>query len=198
MERSIFNRITPIVLILFTSLFANQDLQGQDIYEIDGSHTSLVFAISHFNLSYTYGRFNKVTGNFNIDGGLANKFNFEIDAASIDTNVAERDKHLRGPDFFNVEEFPKITFESTEIEREEGVYQVRGKMTMRGQTKDVTIPIRLVGIGRGPFGKERAGFFAKFELKRSDFGMDSMLSSIGNKIAVTFSFEGIRTKSSSD
>ena len=171
---------------------------AQDEYEVDNSHTSLVFAISHFNLSYTYGRFKKVSGNFQIDGGLANKFNFKVDAASIDTNDEERDKHLRSPDFFNVEEFPEVTFESTQISREDGVYQVQGNMTMLGVTKPITIPIRLVGIGKGPFGKERAGFFAKVTLKRSDFGMDKMMSAVGDNIAVTFSFEGIKTKSAKD
>jgi len=173
-------------------------VSAQDEYELDNSHTSLVFAISHFNLSYTYGRFNSCSGSFQIDGGMANKFNFKIDASSVDTNDAERDKHLRSPDFFNVEEFPEITFESTQIERVDGVYQVQGKLTMLGQTKLITIPIRLVGIGKGPFGKERAGFFAKVALKRSEFGMDKMLSSIGDNIAVTFSFEGIKTKSAKD
>ena len=173
-------------------------VSAQDEYELDNSHTSLVFAISHFNLSYTYGRFNRCSGNFQIDGGLANKFNFKIDASSVDTNDAERDKHLRSPDFFNVEEFPEISFESTQIDRVDGVYQVQGNLTMLGTTKPITIPIRLVGIGRGPFGKERAGFFAKVTLKRSEFGMDKMLSSIGDNIAVTFSFEGIKTKSAKD
>ena len=185
-----------VVMLILSSTCAT--VSAQDEYEIDNSHTSLVFAISHFNLSYTYGRFNKCAGNFQIEGGLANKFSFTIDAASVDTNEAERDKHLRSADFFDVDQFPEITFESTQIERVDGIYQVTGKMTMRGKSKQITMPVRLVGIGKGPFGKERAGFFTKFTLKRSEFGMDKMLSAVGDNIAVTFSFEGIKTKSAVD
>ena len=161
-------------------------------YTIDNAHTSLVFAVSHFNLSYTYGRFNKCSGEFTIDGGMADSFRFSIDPASVDTNDAERDKHLRGPDFFYVQQFPEIKFESTRIDRAEGTYNVVGNLTMLGKTREISIPVRLVGIGKGPFGKERAGFFAKFTIKRSDFGMDKMLQAVGNNISITFSFEGIK------
>ena len=161
-------------------------------YTIDNAHTSLVFAVSHFNLSYTYGRFNTVAGEFTIDGDMADSFRFSIDASSIDTNQAERDNHLRGPDFFDVQQFPEITFQSTRVERAKGTYNVVGDMTILGETREVTIPVRTVGIGKGPFGKERAGFFAKFTIRRADFGMDKMLPAVGNNVSITFSFEGIK------
>ena len=192
-----FSRLAFCGLLMLMS-YGSPAAHAQDVYRIDNSHTSVIFAISQFNLSYIYGRVNQVDGEFQIDGGLANQFRFEIDAGSIDTNETERDKHLKGPDFFDVQQFPKITFQSKKISRAEGVYQVTGDMTILDKTIEMTIPIRLIGIGKGPFGKERAGFFAKFQLRRSDFGMDKMLSAVGDKIAVTFSFEGIKTVEAKD
>lgn len=169
--------------------------QAQAEYEIDSAQTSLVFAISHFNLSYTYGRFDKVAGEFTLDGDVADSFRFTIDAASIDTNQEERDKHLRSPDFLDAKQFPEIRFESTRIDRADDDFNVVGNLTILGTTREITIPVRLVGIGKGPFGKDRAGFFAKFTIKRSDFGMNNMLPEVGNNIAITFSFEGIKKTS---
>ena len=163
-------------------------------YSIDNSHTSVVFAVSHFGLSYTYGRFNKCSGGFAMDSGeLSDKgFTFTIDANSIDTNDAERDKHLRGPDFFDTQQFPEIKFVTTKVAKVDGIYQVTGDITMLGKSETLTMPIKLIGIGKGPFGKQRAGFFTKFTIKRSDFGMDKMKGQIGDNISITFSFEGIK------
>jgi len=171
-----------------------QDGSGPESYAIDNSHSSIVFAVSHFGLSYIYGRFNQCSGNFVVEDGklAAPGFTFEVDANSIDTNNDERDKHLRGPDFFNTQEFPEIKFVTTGFKKVDDVYEVTGDMTMLGETKRMTMPIRMVGIGKGPFGKQRAGFFAKFTIKRSDFRMDQMAGQIGDNISVTFGFEGIK------
>ncbi len=171
-----------------------QEADTPDVYTIDNAHTSVVFAVSHFGLSYTYGRFNECSGEFEMNSGeLATQgFTFKINAASIDTNHEERDDHLKGPDFFDTQQFPEITFVTTGFTKTDGVYQVAGELTMLGQTQPLAMPVNLVGIGKGPFGKQRAGFFTKFTIKRSDFGMDKMQGQIGDNISVTFSFEGIK------
>ncbi|MFK7767946.1 MAG: YceI family protein [Mariniblastus sp.] len=171
-----------------------QEAAKEAKYTIDNTHTSVVFAVSHFGLSYTYGRFNKCSGEFSLLKGEPTTagFSFKIDAASIDTNNEDRDVHLRGPDFFNTEVHPEITFVTTGFSKVDGVYQVTGDMTMLGQTRTIKMPVQLVGIGTGPFGKQRAGFFTKFTIPRSDFGMDKMAGQIGNNISVTFSFEGVK------
>ena len=163
-------------------------------FAIDNDHTSVVFAVSHYGLSYTYGRFNTCSGSFEMsDGELgAGGFGFVIDSKSIDTNSAERDEHLRGPDFFDTEQFPKIQFQTTGFEKVGSEYRVKGNLKMLGQTKPIELAVRMVGAGKGPFGNDRAGFFTKFTIKRSEFGMDKMLGSIGDKISITFSFEGKR------
>ena len=171
-----------------------QDENKSDRYLIDNAHTSIVFAISHFGLSYTYGRFNKIDGEFALNGAELTEsgFSFTIKADSIDTNNEERDKHLRSPDFFDTQQFPDIKFVTKSFTKEDGVYQVVGEMTMLGKTRPLTMSLRLVGVGKGPSGKQRAGYFTKFTIKRSDFGMDKMAGQIGDNIAVTFSFEGIK------
>lgn len=165
-----------------------------DKYELDNAHTSLVFAVSHFGLSYTYGRFNECAGSFSVSEGNPTDagFTFLIKSESIDTNNPERDEHLRGPDFFDTQQFPKIEFVTTGVVKVDDIYQVTGDFTMLGQTRSVMMPIRMVGMGKGPFGKHRAGFFTKFTIKRSEFGMSKMLGQVGDNISITFSFEGVR------
>lgn len=184
--------LSRFLLALLVLPVSSAQLSAQETFRLDNSHTSMVFAISHFNLSYTYGRFGNCAGEFTLDGGMADSFKFTIEAKSVDTNDRERDKHLRGPDFFDADVFPTITFSSKEITRNNETYYVVGDLTMLGQTKQVTLPMQLVGVGKGPFGKQRAGFFTKFKIKRSEFGMTKMMQAVGDTVAITFSFEGIK------
>ena len=91
-------------------------------YVVDHSHTSVIFGVSHLGFSFTYGRFNKVSGKFTLDPAKpeASSFTLTIDADSIDTNDAKRDNHLKAADFFNAGEFPVISFKSTKVVRQEG------------------------------------------------------------------------------
>jgi polyisoprenoid-binding protein YceI len=183
-------------LMLFSS-FAQP--ARADEFEIDNSHTSVIFGISHLGYSITYGRFNKVSGAFSLDpaGPEASTFQFAVDASSIDTNDAKRDEHLRGPDFFNAAEFPVITFKSNKVAAKPTdagkMVVVTGDLTMHGVTKPVTLELQKLGEGPGPTGKDfRTGFNCQTKLKRSDFGMANMVGPIGDEVAVTISFEGVR------
>jgi polyisoprenoid-binding protein YceI len=173
-----------------------QELPVGDIYDLDNAHTSVVFAVQHFGLSFTYGRFNQCSGSFALDGGKVTSkgFNFKIDANSVDTNNDDRDKHLRGPEFFNTDQFAEIEFKTNEIRTgsAKGTLEVIGELTMLGVSKPLTLSVREIGVGSGPFGKQRAGYFTKFEIKRSEFGMKKMLGQVGDKVAITFSFEGVK------
>jgi len=161
-------------------------------FEIDNDHTSLVFAVSHAGLSYTYGRFNNCSGQIIVSKDVDQRsFVFTIDADSIDTNNQLRDDHLKGPDFFDVQAFPKIEFRSIDLKNEGDVYTVQGALSLHGVERDVTIEMTKIGLGRGPRGKARIGFFSKFSVKRSDYGIKSLPTVIGNEIAITLSFEGI-------
>jgi len=188
----------PSVALVLCLALPNTGAAAEN-YEIDASHTSVIFGISHLGFSYTYGRFNKVGGSYSLDreDPSASKFQLTIDAASVDTNDAKRDDHLRNADFFNVNQFPLITFESAGVELQENdegekVYQVTGKLTMHGVTREITIPLKLLGEGSGPGGVFRTGFLTETRLQRSEYGMTNMIPAIGDDVAITISFEGTK------
>ena len=175
--------------------------RAADIYDLDQSHFSIVFSVGHMGMSYTYGMFRQAQARVVLDreNPSATQFQLSINAESIDTNNAGRDKHLKGPDFFDVASFPAITFESTTVVLDSRpqhgiVYQVTGNLTMHGVTRQVTLPIQLLGEGAGPDGKPHAGFLTQTELKRSEYEMTKFLENnmVGDAIGITVSFEGIQ------
>jgi polyisoprenoid-binding protein YceI len=173
-------------------------------FELDQQHFSIVFSVSHMNMSYTYGMFRQAQARVALDreNPSATQFQMSINADSIDTNNAARDKHLKGPDFFDVAQYPAITFESTRVvldnRPQQGiVYQVTGNLTMHGVTQQVTLPVQLLGQGPGPGGQgQHAGFLTQTELKRSEFGVGggrfADTNMLGDAIGITVSFEAIR------
>ena len=164
-------------------------------YKIDGEHAHVVFRISHLGYSYTYGRFNKIGGAFKFSPGDAsqNHVKLEIVTESVDTQVAKRDGHLRSPDFFSAKEFPKITFESTSWKAAgDKAFDVAGKLSLHGVTKEITIRVDFVGEGKDPWGNYRTGFESVFTIKRSEYGMKKMLPAIGDEIRLMISLEGIK------
>lgn len=182
------------------SALGSSAIAAAEQYAIEMSHTSIIFGISHLGYSYTYGRFNEAKGNFTWDKSnpASSKFQLAIPVASLDTNDEARDKHLRNADFFNASQFPYITFASTKVDalQQPGprgeTHNVTGNFTMHGVTRQVTLPMKKLGEGPGPYGKYRSGFFCQTTIKRSDFGMTNMIPNIGDEVAVTISFEGVR------
>jgi polyisoprenoid-binding protein YceI len=181
-------------LTLAVALLGSVAASAADKFALDGSHTSIVFAVNHLGFSECYGSFEKAEGAMVVDGSNPAKssFNFTIDASSIDTNDEKRDQHLKAADFFNVKEFPEITFKSSAIEVKDDVWHVTGEMTMHGETKEVTLPMTKMGEGKSPFGDYRIGYKLETTLKRSDFGMSGMVPAIGDEIHIMISFEGVK------
>lgn len=159
-------------------------------YQLDVSHTAVVFKIQHIQYSHTYGRFNDVQGSFAL--GDQPMFEFSVKTASIDSNFKKRDDHLRGPDFFNAKQFPMITFKSTKVETDGKNLAVTGDLSLHGVTQTVTIPLQKMGEGQDPWGQHRAGFSTTFTIKRSEFGMTNMLDLVGDDVSLMISFEGVR------
>jgi len=193
--------IARMKYVLFFSLISiwgsGTGALAAESYAIDPAHTSVVFSVGHTGLSYTYGVFREAGGGYIVDKtNPANcRFEFAIQTESIDTNHAERDKHLRSADFLNTQQFPAITFESTSCALGNApagriVYNVTGNLTIHGVTRQVTLPLRMLGEGKGPFGDERTGFLCQVELKRSDYGMKNLLEMVGDAVGITISFEG--------
>lgn len=191
-------RVTLVALLAAATLTQGRGAAADD-FKLDESHTSIIFGISHMGLSYTYGRFNKAAGTYTLEAGdpSASKFKFTIDASSIDTANANRDNHLRSADFLNTGEFPLITFESNKVatkqDGEKLVYIVTGNMTMHGVTREIELNLIKLGEGSGPRGGDfRTGFLCDVKLLRSEFGMTNNLPGVGDEVAITISFEGVR------
>ncbi len=161
---------------------------------VDGAHAYALFSIVHFGVAPNYGRFDTVGGSFDVEGGELKGVNIEIDAASVSTGVKKRDDHLRSPDFFNVKQFPKLTFKSTKVEKKGDGYSVTGDLTIHGVTKSITIDVAKTGMGKDPWGNERIGFASDFTIKRSDFGITFMADGLSDEVKLMLSAEGIKGK----
>jgi polyisoprenoid-binding protein YceI len=160
-------------------------------FKLDTVHTAVYFAVGHLNnTSITYGRFNDVEGAFTL--GEKASFEFTVKAESIDTNYKKRDDHLRGPDFFNVKQFPLITFKSKSAKKEGNVYVVEGELTLLSQTKPITIKLTQGPEGKDPWGNHRTGLSTEFTIKRTDYGMTHMVGPAGDEVKLFISFEGTK------
>jgi polyisoprenoid-binding protein YceI len=143
-------------------------------YTIDSSHSAVSFSVRHMVFAKVRGHFNKWTAELAFDPADPTKSSVavEIDAASIDTREAQRDGHLKSPDFFDVEKFPRLTFRSKSVERAgDGHYKVTGALTIRDVSKDVVLDVEETGRGKDPWGNARVGFSAKATINRADFGL---------------------------
>ena len=181
--------------ILALALFAGSTAAVRaDDYTIDPAHTAVTFKVSHLGLSWTHGRFNEVSGAFSLDKAAPDNdsFTLTVKADSIDTGNARRDGHLKTPDFFNVKQFPLLTFKSKSVKAVEGGYQVTGDLMLHGQTKAVTFTLKGGREAEFPKGVKRTGFTTELVLKRSDYGMEKWAEAVGDNIHVAISFEGTK------
>ena len=173
-----------------------------ETYAIDKTHSEAAFQIRHL-VTKVRGRFGDFEGAVRLVPGAPEKSSveFSIDAASIDTDVADRDKHLRSADFFDVEKYPKITFVSSRIRPASGDrYDVTGTLTLRGVSKEVTLPVTFLGFANDPWGNARAGFELETKLNRKDFDMiwnaalDNGGFLLGDEVRILINLETIRQK----
>jgi polyisoprenoid-binding protein YceI len=183
--------------VLTAALAAPGLAQAAENYVIDTEkqHAFVGFRIQHLGFSWMYGRFNDFQGTFTYDQDdpSKNRVTVTIDPASIDTNHAERDKHLRSEDFLHVKKYPEARFAGTKWEPTgEGTARLTGDLTLRGVTKEITLDIEQVGAGPDPWGGFRRGFLAKTELTLADFGIDYDLGPSAKTMELTLSAEGIR------
>ena len=168
-----------------------------DKYVIDtkGAHASINFSIQHLGYSYLTGRFNNFSGDFTYDPKdvAASTINVTIDTTSVDSNHAERDKHLRSGDFLNVEKFPKATFVSKKIVPDDGdEFDVVGDLTLNGVTKSITIEVDKVGEGKDPWGGYRVGFEGETEIALKDFNITKDLGPASQTVKLELHVEGIK------
>ena len=169
-----------------------------DTYLIDtkGAHASINFAIKHLGYSVLTGRFDTFSGEFSYDPAKpeASTVNVSIDTGSVNSNHAERDKHLRSDDFLNVEKFPKATFVSKKIvlgdDKDE--FDIVGDLTLNGVTKSVTIEVDKIGEGKDPWGGYRAGFSGETTITLKDFNVKMDLGPASQTVQLELEVEGIK------
>lgn len=165
------------------------------VIDTEKAHAFIQFRIQHLGYSWLYGRFNEFDGKFSYDAENpgANKVEVNIDTASIDSNHAERDKHLRSDDFLDVKKFPQARFVSTKFaDQGNGRATLTGELTLHGVTRPVTIEVERIGEGNDPWGGYRAGFFGTTTLKLADFGITRDLGPASQNVELMLSVEGIR------
>ncbi len=173
--------------------------QGERMYASDPVHSSVVFSIRHGGVANFYGRFNDMDGevHYNAESPADSRMAFTVQTASIDTNNNSRDGHLRQADFFNARQFPEISFVSTGISGSEGGWVLNGELTLQGETRPISAS--LSGFDTGTFrNKDVLGFEARFDIKRSDFGMTKYLAAdggegggLGNTVTLIVAVEAI-------
>jgi len=171
--------------------------EGIEHYTVDGGHSSIVFKVQHFGLSNFYGRFNEVSGKIVVDPDdpTANEVEVEINAASIDTNSKGRDDHLKSADFFDVEQFPVILFHSTKVRpKGKDAMQLKGYLELHGVRKEIEAQLHHIGSGQDSRGRYRAGYEARFKIKRTDFGMGYGADKgvLGDEVEVIVALEATR------
>lgn len=171
-------------------------------YEIDNAHSSVEFKIRHL-LSNTRGNFEKFKGTIDYEPGKPEtwKAEAEIETNSVNTHVADRDKHLRSADFFDVEKFPSMNFKSTKVlESTEKTAKIEGVLSLHGVEKPVMLNVDILGAGKDPWGNERVAFTATTTINRKDFGMvfnktlDNGGMMLGDDVEITIEIEAVQKK----
>ncbi|WP_327748348.1 YceI family protein [Streptomyces europaeiscabiei] len=169
-------------------------------YTIDASHTTIGFTARHAMVTNVKGGFLDFSGSLHLDGSDPSRSTASIDVKmeSIDTGNADRDGHLKSADFFKTEEFPTMTFRSTEAVALGDDYRITGDLSILGTTRPLSIDLEFNGAAKDPFGNERVGFEGKAEILRSEWGLtwNAALETggvlVSDKIKLTFDISAIR------
>lgn len=162
--------------------------------DVKGAHASINFKIQHLGYSWLTGRFNKFDGGFVYDADkLSNsKINMTIDTASVNSNHAERDKHLRSGDFLNVKKYPQAKFVSTAITGSDSDMQIKGQFTLNGVTQPMVIKAQKIGEGKDPWGGYRSGFSGTTQFDLKDFNIQKNLGPASATVYLDLHIEGIK------
>lgn len=194
MNRIVFTTVTIMMVLGLLATFSPL-ASAMETYEVDPEHSAITFRIKHLGITYVYGRFNDMSGILRIDDQTPANSSVQISAKteSVDTNVTQRDEHLRSPDFFHAKKFPTISYSSKSFKKvDQDAYEVAGVLNLHGITRPLTVTVQHTGSGKDPWGGYRTGYETTFTIKRTDFGMTAMLNGVGDEVRITVSIEGIR------
>ena len=193
----IVNKMSKLALAssLFVSSFGCQADVEKYTIDTKGAHAFVQFKVNHIGYSWLYGRFNDFSGGFELEPADHSKAKIvlTINTASVDTNHAERDKHLRSADFLNVKKHPQATFTSTSTNLNSiGKGTITGDLTLNGVTQSVVLQVNQIGHGVDPWGGYRRGYEASTTLKMADFGLAYDLGPASRTVEMMLSIEGLR------
>jgi polyisoprenoid-binding protein YceI len=184
-----------LVALALGGVLAGQAMAADYAIDKAGQHAFVNFKISHLGYSWLYGTFKDFDGSFSFDAAKPeeSKVSVTLNTTSLDTNHAERDKHLRSADFLNVSKNPTATFNSTAVKSTgEGTADITGDLTLNGVTKPVVIAAKFIGEGQDPWGGYRAGFEGSTKLKLKDFNIEKDLGPASQEVELIISVEGVR------
>jgi polyisoprenoid-binding protein YceI len=186
------------------TLVLTRTIQGHQVpeagtYALDASHSHVGFSVRHVMVSKTKGRFGDVAGTITIgEDPFESSVEVEIQMASVDTRDETRDGHLRSADFFDVEQFPTMTYRSTKVSSDGNRWTVDGDLTVKGITRSVPLELEFEGGAKDPWGGTRIGFTARTELNREDFGLswNQTLETggvlVGKQVKIDLEVEAVR------
>lgn len=189
---------TALVLVLSIAISAS----GADKFVLDQVHSSIGFSVRHLVISKTRGSFHDATATVMYDEKDITKSSVDvtIKIASIDTDNEDRDNHLKGPEFFDAEKFPDMTFKSKSIEKVKDGYIAIGDFTIRDVTKEIKLPFQIVGIVQDPWGNTKMGIEASITIDRQDYGLTWSKTIeagglvVGNDVNIELSLEFAKEK----
>ena len=185
-----------LLLALVTTAVMAENPSGE--YVIDTAHTKVGFEVSHLVISTVEGRFNQFDGLLTLDKNLAkSKVLAHVQIASVDTTDADRDKHLRSPDFFDADKFPQMTFVSTSFSGTPAKLKIKGKLTIKDVTKDITFDAKLSKEITDPWGKKRIAISGTAKIKRKDFNitfgkMIDIGPVVGDEVTISIKAETVK------
>jgi len=173
-------------------------LEGK--FNLDPSHAKVGFEVTHMAISSVEGRFNKFEGTLTAGKKLSDlKIEANIDVTSVNTEDGDRDKHLKSPDFFDVEKFPKMTFVSTSVSGTESKLKIKGKLTIKDVTKEVVLDGKISKEIKDPWGNQRVAISGKTKINRKDFGLAFNKVAefgpvVGDEVTISISSEAVKAK----
>lgn len=187
--------LTTSLLVAGLTLGSSALMAADYVIDTKDAHAFIQFRVQHLGYSWLYGRFNNFSGKFSYDETAPEKTSVEvnINTASVDSNHAERDKHLRSDDFLDVDQYPEAKFVSTSYTQgKAGKGVLNGNLTLHGVTKPLEIEVQSIGAGKDPWGGYRSGFEGKARFAMADFGILKNLGPKSKDVEMILSVEGVR------